>query len=253
MVFNKKSVLDWKTSTWSSNAYVVYIDWSAYFDRQTIKFTANHANTWAATLSISWKTARAIKKKNDQDLVSWDINEWQIVIVSFNEEDNIFEMISKWSSSETDIADWAVTTDKIADWAVTADKIAEWVLKVDTITITSAEILALNATPKELVAAPWAWKVVVVDKIVATVDYATTAYTTNTTLEVKYGTATTKVSADITWLLTATADKSVSVWGIEAELVNAINDNIEINVATWEALAWDSDVKVNVVYRILSI
>jgi len=129
----------------------------------------------------------------------------------------------------------------------------EWILQTSTITIATADVLQLNATPIELIATPGAGKVIVVDKIIATVDYATTAYTTNTTLEVKYWTATTKVSADIAWLLTATADKAVSVGWIEAELVNAINDNIEINVATGEALAWDSDIKITVVYRILSI
>ena len=252
---SKQVILDWKESTWSSNAYVVWIDWPWYYNGQTIRFVANHANTWAATLSVSWKPAIAIKKRNDVALVSGDIEAGQIVLVSYNKTDNVFELLSEIANtiSTSDIEDNAITSSKIEDNAITSSKIDEWVLQVSTTAITSAEILALNATPKELVAAPWSWKVVIVDKVIATVDYATTAYTTNTTLEVKYWTATTKVTADITWLLTATADKSVSVWWIEAELVNAINDNIEINVATWEALAWDSDIKVTVVYRVLSV
>ena len=50
---SKQVILDWKKSTWSSNAYVVRIDWPWYYDGQTIRFVANHQNTWPATLAVS--------------------------------------------------------------------------------------------------------------------------------------------------------------------------------------------------------
>lgn len=231
----KRDILDWKTSSWSSWAYQVFIDWPWYFNWQTVRFIANHTNTWAATLSISWKDAISIKKRNDIALVAWDIEQWQIVLVAYNEADNVFEILSEvWNT-------------------IKSNDIDEWVLQVSTTTITSEQVLALNATPIELLAAPWAWKVIIVDKITATIDYNTTAYATNTTLEFRYWTATTKVSADITSLLTATADKATSVWWIETLLVNAINDSIKVNIATWEATAWDSPIKITTVYRVLSI
>ena len=127
------------------------------------------------------------------------------------------------------------------------------VKKVVTTTITTAEVLALNATPIELVAAPAAWSYIVVDRVTASIDYVAAAYATNTTLEVRYWTATTKATADIASLLAVTADTVQSVWGIEAELSLPIADNIEINVATGNPITGDSDVKITVEYRVLSI
>lgn len=98
---SKQVILDWKESTGSSNAYVVWIDWPWYYDGQTIRFVANHTNTWAATLSVSWKPAIAIKKNNDAALVAWDIEAGQILLVSYNETDNVFELLSETASKAT--------------------------------------------------------------------------------------------------------------------------------------------------------
>jgi len=177
---------------------------------------------------------------------------------------------NKWTSTIVDVDLWVRKAD-IASWDVVyateeqgqnlVDTYQDSFERVDVsntiiqkeVTITTAEVLALNTTPKELVAAPWAWYYLVVDKIVASIDYNSAAYATNTTLEFRYGTATTKVSADIASLLATTADKAQSVWGIEAELACAVNDNIEANVATGDPVTWDSDVKVTITYRIQSI
>lgn len=231
----REEILDGKTSTGSAWAYAVEIDWPGYFSGQTIRFIANHVNTGASTLSVSWKTAIALKKKNDQALVAWDIEVGQIVLVAYDATNSVFEILSQTAGSST------------------SSDIDAWVIQTLTTTITSAQILALNTTAKEIIPAPWAWKVVIVDKVIATIDYGTATYATNTTLEVRYGTATTKVTADIAWLLTATADKAVSVGGIEAELVTAINDNVKVNVATGNPITWDSNIKITAVYRVISI
>ena len=108
-------------------------------------------------------------------------------------------------------------------------------------------------TPVELVATPGAWKYIVVDRITASIDYVAAAYAANTTLEFSYWTATTKCTADIASLLDVTADTVQSVWWIEAELALALDNNLEVNVATWNPTTWDSDLKITVEYRILSI
>lgn len=46
-------------------------------------------------MSVSWKTAIAIKKNNDVALVAWDIEAGQILLVSYNETDNVFELLSE--------------------------------------------------------------------------------------------------------------------------------------------------------------
>lgn len=128
------------------------------------------------------------------------------------------------------------------------------VTQVAEVTITTAEVLALNTTEKTLVSAPWAGKAIIVDKIITSVDYNSAAYATNTDMEFRYTDKTgTKVSADITSLLDATADKVVTAWGIEAQLVPVVNAPVVANVATGDPVTGDSDVKVTVVYRVVSI
>jgi len=49
-------------------------------------------------------------------------------------------------------------------------------VQCETVTVSSAELLALNATPKEIIAAPGANKFIVVHSLYLALDYATTAY-----------------------------------------------------------------------------
>lgn len=121
-------------------------------------------------------------------------------------------------------------------------------------TITSAQILALFTTPISLVAAPGAGLAIVVHRITASVDYGTAAYATNVTLEFRYTNGSgTKVSADIAALLDATADKIVSVGGIEAATVLTANAAVVARVATGNPVTGDSPIAVSVDYSIVTI
>jgi len=135
------------------------------------------------------------------------------------------------------------------------EKVTYWSeTKQTVVTMTTAELLAGFTTPKSLVVAPWAWKAIVVDKVIVTMDYVAAAYATNTTLEVRYTDGSwTKVTADIANMLTATADKIESVGWIEAELVMTANAAVVISVATWNPITWDSDIKVTTIYREVTI
>ena len=127
-------------------------------------------------------------------------------------------------------------------------------LLTTTTVITSAQVLTSFTTPIELVPAPWAWKAIRVESIIATVDYNSAAYATNTTLEARYTNwSGTKVSADIAWLLTATADKYVSVGGLEAELVLTANAPVVVRTATGNPATGNSPITVTVNYRIVSL
>lgn len=122
------------------------------------------------------------------------------------------------------------------------------------VTLTSAQVLALNTTPRTLVAAPWAWKFIDVESITWYVDYNSAAYATNTTLEFRYTNASwAKVTADEAALLTATADKVNTVKAVTTELVNVVNAPVVVNVATWDPITGNSPVKFIVRYKVVTL
>lgn len=122
------------------------------------------------------------------------------------------------------------------------------------VTLTAAQMLALYTTPQTLVSAPWAGNAILVHRVTWSVDYNSAAYASNTTQEVRYTNGSgTKVTADFTALVTATADKIVSVWGIEAATVLTENAPVVVCNATWNPISWNSPVSFTVDYSIVSI
>lgn len=95
------------TSTGSSNAYVLAANQTLtdLTDCPLIVFRANHANTGAATIAIDGLTAKTIKKNHDQDLASGDIELNQIVILSYNATDDVFEIISHLGNASSGLSD----------------------------------------------------------------------------------------------------------------------------------------------------
>lgn len=121
-------------------------------------------------------------------------------------------------------------------------------------TLTAAEMLASFTTPIALVAAPGAGKAIIVHRITGGVDYGSAAYATNTTQEFRYTDGSgTKVTADMAALVTATADKFVTVGGIEAALVPTENAAVVVMTATGNPTAGDSPVSYSVEYSIVSL
>lgn len=92
-------------STGSSNAYALAINRgdfaaSSTYDGYMLAFQANHANTGAATLNVTPSGAsaigtKAIKKANDQDLASGDIESGQVVLVCYDNSTDTFQMLSQ--------------------------------------------------------------------------------------------------------------------------------------------------------------
>lgn len=125
-------------------------------------------------------------------------------------------------------------------------------VKSKRVTLTSAQVLALNGTPVTLISAPWAGLFVDVISVTAAVDYNSAAYATNTTIELRYTNGSgAKVSADVAALLTATADKTVTVKGVTTELVNVANAPVVARVATGNPVTGNSPISFQVTYRIL--
>lgn len=82
-----------------SYAITVIPSITAYTDGMTFAFKADVGNTGAATLNVNAIGAKTIKKLNDQDLSTGDIEAAQIVTVRYNSADNVFEMVSQVASS----------------------------------------------------------------------------------------------------------------------------------------------------------
>ena len=119
--------------------------------------------------------------------------------------------------------------------------------------VTSAEILAINATPKVLVAAEGAGIAVEIVSAVLFLDYNSAAYANNGILGIYETDATGTVVSDVIPLadfLDETADTYQVVQALSAN--TALNDNVPLVLtqATGESITGDSPVTIDVTYRV---
>jgi len=127
--------------------------------------------------------------------------------------------------------------------------------QVANVTISSAEVLALETTPIELVAAPGASKVIVVRQVVAKLDYAGTAYAAGAAIKFKYtddsGAEVTTTGGIANTFLQATADDAFVAVGAD---VNATpNAAVVAAVTTTAYTTGTSPLQVRVLYDIIDI
>lgn len=94
-------------STGSANAYVLAASQtiSAYAQGQVFAFEANFANTGSATLNVDSVGAKTIKKHNDQNLASGDIESGQIVVVAYEAAADAFQMLSPLGNAGLNTSD----------------------------------------------------------------------------------------------------------------------------------------------------
>ena len=124
----------------------------------------------------------------------------------------------------------------------------------DEITLTTAEILALFTTPKELVEAPGANKVIQFMGAVAFLDYNSVDYATYGVVTVKYtdgsGTAVSEpVAADK--LVQSSDDVVTEVAQLSADAELTQNAALVLAVDTGNPTAGDSPIRFKIFYRIL--
>lgn len=117
----------------------------------------------------------------------------------------------------------------------------------DEITIASADVLTMGVTPIDLVAAPGASKELVLVDATGKITYNTTAYTTNTTIQII--TQSGNAQASDAWLLKKTSSQSsrftmAGTYASAAESNVAENKKLQALVSGGNPAAGDSDIKL---------
>ena len=154
-----------------------------------------------------------------------------------------------------DLDNLAVATGKIAAGAVTSPKLDESTIQYAEVEISAAEILALFTTPKTLVAAPGAGKLLEFISLLLAYDYNTTVYTigTATNLQVKYtdaaGAAVSTTQA-VTGMLDQATDQLRALDKLEASVTPVVNAALVLTLAVADVTLGDSPIHAKVAYRV---
>lgn len=120
--------------------------------------------------------------------------------------------------------------------------------------VTSAEILALNTTPKVLVASPGAGKVLELISAVLILDYNSAAYATNGNLTIANNTGTAMSNTVLLAnLLAKTADTMVALHPLataDTGVALLEDEPLELQCATGDPVTGDSPLRVKIAYRV---
>jgi hypothetical protein len=149
-----------------------------------------------------------------------------------------------------------VAAAQIGTGAVTSVKLADDIAHTAQVSIASADILALNTTPKQLVAAPGSGKVIIVEGIVFKMVRTATAYANGGALEFRYTDGSgAKVSADIAATVVTTGGAGTeynSVAGVTTSLTPVANAAIVLRCATADFITGTGTAVVSIKYRIVT-
>jgi hypothetical protein len=132
------------------------------------------------------------------------------------------------------------------------------VVTVD-VTVSTAELLALNATPKQLIAAPGSGKAIIVEDAQLMLDYNSIAYAgiaAGEDLEIRYtdGSGALVATVEATGFLDQAADEYRHVRPTTtAALEPVTNAALVIRMATGEIITGNSPLKVRVRYRTVDV
>lgn len=141
------------------------------------------------------------------------------------------------------IADSNVTTAKIAAAGVTIAKLDPAVMLEATGTLTQANIVGMQGTAVDLIAAPGAGKIIIVDEIELFHDYAVAAYAGGGDVSFQYGTSLKPISVLDVLAVTVASDKnylikpsasytSSATAATETDLSTSVNVPVQVTNAT---------------------
>lgn len=128
---------------------------------------------------------------------------------------------------------------------------------IERIEISSADILAANATPKVLVTAPGAGRIVIVDRIILKMVRTATVYANGGALEFRYTNASgAKVAADIAASVVTTGGAGTefnTVAGVVTSLTPVANAAVVMDNATAAFITGTGTAVIEIQYRIVSL
>lgn len=118
--------------------------------------------------------------------------------------------------------------------------------------IKSADILALNSTPVELITAPGAGKVIEVLSVQGHETFVSAKYLTNTTLQVIDKVTGNALFSDTATILAAVADVTAQLALSIGATALAITENgsVDLTVKNGDPTAGDSDIDIYITYKI---
>lgn len=154
------------------------------------------------------------------------------------------------------IGNSAIAAAQISSGAVTSAKLADDIAHTAQVSIASADILALNTTPKQLIAAPGAGKIIIVESILLKMVRTATAYANGGALEFRYTDGSgAKVSADIAASVVTTGGAGTEynhVGGVIATLTPVANAAVVLRCATADFITGTGTAVVSIKYRIVT-
>ena len=184
------------------------------------------------------------------------------VIKNFNDIKNVFvgdkTIEGNWTFNEdVESTGFKITTKTDADVVLAGggttplSGLATPILFKANTTLSSAQILALNTTPIEVVSAQGAGTVIVVQSIVYKYNFNTTDYSTQTSLQATY-TGETPVMQSVANILNAGVDL-IKGWGAGTIIEMKDNTGISIETPTADPTLGDGTVDVYITYEILTL
>ena len=145
---------------------------------------------------------------------------------------------------------------------ITADKLDEGIERVTTVTVTSAEVLALNATPIELVPAPGVGKALIFEGAQLHLDYNAAAYAgvaVGEDLSIEYSGGLQIAEIETTGFLDQTADQyrwaypAATLGATVASVTPVANVGLDLSLLIGEVITGDSPLIVEVRYRTVTL
>lgn len=134
--------------------------------------------------------------------------------------------------------------------SVAIDQLDADVLRYRDVTLTSAQILALNATPITVLPAPGAGLANIVLGIYGTLDYASATYSASTdTLDFKYTDGSGDLVAQLTNAFLESAADGRAYAEAQAECVPVVNAPVVAHVGNANPTTGDSNIKLRIYYR----